>query len=127
MAVDLNVGQVDVGDGLHPASEVVLGLHLEGHQPGVVPTGLGHGVGAGALEVEIEPVEGVVVGVTPTPAAGHQGWDALGLALLKFARLLGPALEGFAGVWKEKKCPWGGVLVRSTSRLITQTTRLHWP
>ena len=105
LAVDLDFGQAHVGDRFHPAPDVVLALHLEGYQSGVVPAGFGHGVGAGALEVEIEPVEGAVVGVPPTPASGNQGWDTLGLAALQLAPLLGPALKGFAGVWKEKK-PW---------------------
>uniref|UniRef100_A0A8B9C690 Uncharacterized protein n=1 Tax=Anser brachyrhynchus TaxID=132585 RepID=A0A8B9C690_9AVES len=118
LAIDLNVGQVDVGDRFHPASDVVLGLHLEGHQLGVVPTGFSHGVGAGALEVEIAPVEGVVVGVTPTPAGGHQGWDTLGLAILKFARLLGP----------EKKCPWGMfcLLQKSSVLQLPMVTPAAW-
>lgn len=105
LAVDLDLGQAHVGDRFHPTTDVVLALHLEGHQSGVVPAGFGYGVGASALEVEIEPVEGVVVGVPPSPAAGNQGWDTLGLATLQLAPLLGTALKGFAGVWKEKK-PW---------------------
>uniref|UniRef100_A0A8B9ZAB3 Uncharacterized protein n=1 Tax=Buteo japonicus TaxID=224669 RepID=A0A8B9ZAB3_9AVES len=105
LAVDLDVGQAHVRDRFHPTTDVVLALHLEGHQSGVVPAGFGYGVGASALEVEIEPVEAVVVGVPPSPAAGDQGWDTLGLATLQLAPLLGTALKGFAGVWKEKK-PW---------------------
>uniref|UniRef100_A0A8C0F3H6 Uncharacterized protein n=1 Tax=Bubo bubo TaxID=30461 RepID=A0A8C0F3H6_BUBBB len=105
LTVDLDVGQAHVGDGFHTTADVVLALHLEGHQGGVVPAGFGHGVGAGALEVEIEPVEGFVVGVTPSPAGGNQGWDTPGLSARELALLLGPAPKGFAGVWKEKK-PW---------------------
>jgi len=103
LAVDLDVGQAHVGDGFHPAADVVLALHLEGDQRGVAPAGFSHGVGAGALEVEIEPVEGVVVGISPTPAGGNQGGDTLVLAVLQLAPLLGPAPQGFAGIWKEKK------------------------
>lgn len=101
VAIDLDVGQGDVGDGFHPAPDVILALHLERHQPGVIAAEFGQGVGAGALEVEVEPVEGVVVGVTPGPAGGDQGGDTLGF--LHLAPLLGAALKGFAGVWEEKE------------------------
>uniref|UniRef100_A0A8C4U0K5 Uncharacterized protein n=1 Tax=Falco tinnunculus TaxID=100819 RepID=A0A8C4U0K5_FALTI len=109
LAVDLDVGQADIGDGFHPTTDVILALHLEGHQCGVVPAGFSHGVGAGALEVKIEPIEGAVVGVAPSPASVDLGWDTLDLAVLHLTPLLGPALKGFAGVWKEEKLwekPW---------------------
>lgn len=100
VAVDLDIGQADVGDGFHPAPDVVLALHLKGHQSGVVATEFGQGVGAGALEVEAEPVEGLVVGVPPGRAGGNQGGDTPGF--LHLAPLLGAALKGFAGIWEEK-------------------------
>lgn len=110
MPVDLNVGQADVGDGFHPIPDLILALHLERHQCGVVPTEPSHGVGAGALKVEITLVEGAVVGIPPSPARGHQGGDTLGLAVLQLAPLPRSAPEGFAGVCKEKKHPWGAEL-----------------
>uniref|UniRef100_A0A8C3SPX8 Uncharacterized protein n=1 Tax=Chelydra serpentina TaxID=8475 RepID=A0A8C3SPX8_CHESE len=66
--IDVDVGQTHVGDNLVSPPVVVLLVDGEGLQGVVAPAVLGQGVGAGALEVEVQPVEGVIVRVPPAPA-----------------------------------------------------------
>uniref|UniRef100_A0A8V5GHH2 Uncharacterized protein n=1 Tax=Melopsittacus undulatus TaxID=13146 RepID=A0A8V5GHH2_MELUD len=53
LPIDLHIDQADIGDGSHPPPDVVLGLY--------------HCIGAGALEVIVQPIECMVMGVTPCP------------------------------------------------------------
>lgn len=103
LSIDVNIDQGDVGHRLDPATDVILGLNPEGHQPRVIPMGFGHGVGASSLEVEVKAVECAEVWVTPCPARGDQGWDTAGFGTAGPATLLGPAVQGLAGVWEERE------------------------
>lgn len=103
LSIDINIDQGDIGHGLDPATDVILGLNPEGHQSRVTPMGFSHGVGAGSLEVKVKAIEGVEVGVTPCPARGDQGRDTAGLGTAGLAALLGAAVQGLAGVWEERE------------------------
>lgn len=102
LSIDVNIDQGNIGHGLDSTTDVILGLDPEGHQPRVVPMGFGHGVGAGSLEVEVKAIEGAEVWVTPCPARGDQGRDAVGLGTAGPTALLGAAAQGLAGVWEGK-------------------------
>lgn len=98
VAIDVDVGQAHVGDSLVASPVVVLLIDGEGHQGVVAPAVLGQGVGAGALEVEVQPVEGVIVRVPPAPAGSNEVGNAHRTAVLDLARLLGPTCQDFAGI-----------------------------
>uniref|UniRef100_A0A674J715 Uncharacterized protein n=1 Tax=Terrapene triunguis TaxID=2587831 RepID=A0A674J715_9SAUR len=99
--IDVDVGQAHVGDNLVTPPVIVLLVDGEGLQGGVGPAvlaeGLGQGVGAGAHEVIVAPIEGAVVGITKRPASCHGGGHTPGSAIGHLAGLLLPALHRAAG------------------------------
>lgn len=99
LSIDINIDQGNIGHRLDSTTNVILGLDPEGHQPRVIPMGFSHGVGAGSLEVEVKAIEGAEVWVTPCPARGNQGRDAVGLGTAGPTALLGAAAQGLAGVF----------------------------
>uniref|UniRef100_A0A8C0GE91 Uncharacterized protein n=1 Tax=Chelonoidis abingdonii TaxID=106734 RepID=A0A8C0GE91_CHEAB len=101
--IDIDVGQAHVGDSLVAPPVVVLLIDGEGHQGGVGPAVLGQGVGAGTLEVKVQPIEGVIVWVSPSPAGLLVVRDTHCTTILDLTCLLGPASQGFAGVCREKE------------------------
>lgn len=76
MTIHLHRDVSQPGDSSNPAV-LVLSLHAEEGQPGHLPTGPSQQVGAGALEVIEEAVEGVVMGVPKD----HTSAGASGLAI----------------------------------------------
>lgn len=97
VAVHRDEHQLDVGDG-GAATVVVLLLDREGDQPGIVPGCLGDGIGAGALEIVVVAIEGVVMGVSPGPAGANVLRHTHRLSLLHFAGLLCTAICYFAWI-----------------------------
>lgn len=61
--------------------------HREGRQSAQIPTGLGQDVSAGALEVKVIAIKGVVVWITPCPAGSVVQGHTHGLAVFKAACL----------------------------------------
>lgn len=118
LSIDVNMDQRDIGHRLDPATDVILGLDPEGHQPRVIPMGFGHGVGAGSLEVKVKAIEGAEVWVTPCPACGDQGRDAAGLGTARPAALLGATAQGLAGVWEGRES--------GMSHGLGETGDKHW-
>uniref|UniRef100_A0A8C3SMD7 Uncharacterized protein n=1 Tax=Chelydra serpentina TaxID=8475 RepID=A0A8C3SMD7_CHESE len=84
--VDIDVGQTHVGDSLVAPPVVILLIDGEGHQGVVAPAVLGQGVGAGALEVEVQPIERVIVRVPPAPAGSNQVGNTHRTAVLDLER-----------------------------------------
>uniref|UniRef100_A0A8D2JG43 Uncharacterized protein n=1 Tax=Varanus komodoensis TaxID=61221 RepID=A0A8D2JG43_VARKO len=85
--IDKDVGQAHIGHGL-VAPVVVLLNYGERNQCRVASTVLGNGVRAGALEIEVHSVKGVVVWIPPAPAASVEVGDTFGQSILNFACFL---------------------------------------
>uniref|UniRef100_A0A670JF24 Uncharacterized protein n=1 Tax=Podarcis muralis TaxID=64176 RepID=A0A670JF24_PODMU len=72
--IDVDVGQTHVGHSL-VAPVVILLIDSERHQRSIIPTVLGNSVRAGAHEIKLQGVKGVIVWVPPAPAKvlnGHR-------------------------------------------------------
>lgn len=68
VVVDLNIHKANVGH-VSVATVIILGCDVEGWETGIWATGLGNGIGAGAHEIIVMSIKGLVVGITPGPAS----------------------------------------------------------